>query len=100
MQCGKGSFSGPSRGTSMHSHGINDVYGVAELEALGSAMVEAHECGHDLGDWRLVEARMRLANCRRCSWLAWIVRLPGEERWRAGGSALNGHCEISTTTGL
>ena len=38
----------------MHSHGINDVYGVAELEALGSAMVEAHECGHDLEEWRLL----------------------------------------------
>ena len=77
----------------MHSHGINDLHGVAELEALGSAMIEARECGHDLGDWRLVEDRMRLANCRRCCALAWIVRLPGEETWRAGGSALNGHCE-------
>ncbi len=78
----------------MHSHGINDLYGVAELEALGSAMVGAHELGHDLGDWRLVEQhRMRLANCRRCCALAWIVRPPGEETWRAGGSALNAHCE-------
>ena len=77
----------------MPSHGINDVYGVAELEAVGSAMVGAHELGHDLGGWRLVEDRMRLANCRRCSGLAWIVSLPGEETWRAGGSALNGHCE-------
>jgi hypothetical protein len=77
----------------MHSHGINDVYGVAELEALGSAMIEAHECGHDLGDWRLVEDRMHLANCRRCRGLAWIVRPPGEETWRAGGGALNSHCD-------
>ncbi len=77
----------------MHSHGINDMYGVAELEAVGSAMVRAHELGHDLGDWRPVEDRMRLANCRRCCGLAWIVGPPGEETWRAGGSALNGHCE-------
>jgi hypothetical protein len=77
----------------VHFHGINDVYGVAELEALGSVMVEAHELGHDLGDWRLLEDRMRLANCRRCCGLARIVCLPGEETWRAGGSALNAHCE-------
>jgi hypothetical protein len=77
----------------MHSRGINDVYGVAELVALGSALIEAHECGHDLEDWRLVENRMRLANCRRCGGLAWIVRAPGEETWSAGGSVLNGHCE-------
>ena len=76
-----------------HSHGINDVYGVAELEAVGSAMIEAHELGHDVGDWRFVDDRMRLANCRRCCGLVWIVRPPGEETWRAGGSALNCHCE-------
>jgi hypothetical protein len=77
----------------MHSHGVNELYGVAELEAHGSAMIEARECGHDVGDWRLVEDRMRLANCRLCRALAWIVRPPGDETWRAGGSALKGHCE-------
>ena len=77
----------------MHSHGINDVDGVAELEALGSAMVGAHELGHDLGDWRLVEDRMRMANCRHCCCLAWIFRPPGEGTWRAGGSALIAHCQ-------
>ena len=30
---------------------INDVYVVGELEAAGSAFIEAHERGHDLGDW-------------------------------------------------
>ncbi len=49
--------------------------------------------GTTWGIGRLVEDRMRLANCRRCCGLAWIVRLSGEETWRAGGSALNGHCE-------
>jgi hypothetical protein len=77
----------------MHSRGINDVHGVGELEAVGSAMIEAHERGHDLGEWRLREDRLRLAKCRRCCQLAWIIRLPGEERWRAGGSVLNGHCK-------
>jgi hypothetical protein len=78
----------------VYSHGIDDVHGVAELEAVGSAMVEAHELGHDLGDWRFVEQhRMRLANCRRCRGLVWIVRPPCEATWRGGGSALNGHCE-------
>src|SRR5829696_4772404 len=52
IQSGKGSVSWPSRGSLVHSHGINDLHGVAELEAVGSAMIEAHECGHDLGDWR------------------------------------------------
>jgi hypothetical protein len=77
----------------VYSHGIDDVHGVAELEALGNAIIEAHELGHDLGDWRLVDDRMRLANCRRCRGLVWIVRPPGEGTWRAGGSASNGHCE-------
>jgi hypothetical protein len=42
--------------------GINDVYGVGELEATGSALVDAHERGHDLGDWQ----RMRFAYSLRC----------------------------------
>jgi hypothetical protein len=77
----------------MHSHGINDVYGVAELEAVGSDMVGAHELGHDLGNWRLVEDRVCMANCRHCCCLAWIVSLSGEETWRAGDSALIAHCQ-------
>jgi hypothetical protein len=32
--------------------GINDVFGVGELEAAGSALIEAYERGHNLGDWR------------------------------------------------
>ena len=32
----------------MSTYGLNDVYGVDELEATGSAMVEAHERAHDL----------------------------------------------------
>ena len=35
----------------MTMRGINDVYGVGELEATGSVLIEAHERGHDLGDW-------------------------------------------------
>jgi hypothetical protein len=77
----------------MHSHDVTDLCGVGELDAHGSAMIEARECVHDLGDWRLVDDTMRRANCRICCALAWIVRLPGEETWRSGGSALNGHCE-------
>ena len=46
----------------MDMRGINDVYGVGELEATGSALIEAHECGHDLGDWQ----RMRFAYSLRC----------------------------------
>ena len=36
----------------MNIRGINDVYGVGELEATDSALIEAHERGHDLGDWQ------------------------------------------------
>ena len=46
----------------MDMRGINDVYGVGELEAAGSALKEAHERGHDLGDWQ----RMRFAHSLRC----------------------------------
>jgi hypothetical protein len=77
----------------MHSQDVTDMCGVSELDVQGSAMIEARECGHDLGDWRLVGNMMRRANCRICCALAWIVRPPDEETWRAGGSALNGHCE-------
>jgi len=41
---------------------INDVYGVGELEVAGSALIEAHERGHDLGDWQ----QMRFAYSVRC----------------------------------
>ena len=77
----------------MHTPGINGMYGVDELEAIGSAVVQAHERGHDLDDWRLIGERMRAASCRLCGRLAWIVRPPGEETWRVGGNALNADCE-------
>jgi hypothetical protein len=41
---------------------INDVYGVGELEATDSALIEAHVRGHDLGDWQ----QMRSAYGLRC----------------------------------
>ena len=46
----------------MDMRGTNDVYGLGELEATGSALIEAHERGHDLGDWQ----RMRFASSLRC----------------------------------
>jgi hypothetical protein len=76
----------------MSTYGVNDVYGVGELEATGRAVVEAHERGHDLGEWRPINERMRVAKCRRCGRLVWIVRPPGEEAWRVGGNALNADC--------
>ena len=41
---------------------INNVYVVGKLEATGSALIEAHERGHDLDDWQ----RMRFAYSLRC----------------------------------
>jgi hypothetical protein len=41
---------------------INDVYVVGELEATGSALIEATEREHDLGNWQ----RMRFAHGLRC----------------------------------
>jgi len=77
----------------MNIRGINDVYGLGELEAAGSALIEAHERGHELGGWGpTIGKRMRIAKCRRCSRVVWIVRLPGEETWRIGGNALNADC--------
>ena len=86
---------GPSkgRGSSMSTYGLNDVYGGDELQATGSAVIEVHERGHNLGDWRSIDERMRLAGCRLCGRLVWIVRPPGEETWRVGGSALEANCE-------
>jgi len=46
----------------MNIRGINDVYGVGELEATDSALIEAHERGHDFGDWQ----RMRFAYGIKC----------------------------------
>jgi hypothetical protein len=34
----------------MNICGISDVYGLGELEAAGSALIEAHERGHDLDE--------------------------------------------------
>jgi hypothetical protein len=79
----------------MNMSGINDLYGVGELEATGSALIEAHERGHDLGEWEpTIGKRMRLAKCRRCGRLVWIVLPPGEETWRVGGNALNAGCAL------
>jgi hypothetical protein len=77
----------------MNLRGINNLYGVGELEATGSALIEAHERGHDLGDWGpTIGKRMRVAKCRGCGRLGWIVLPPGEETWRVGGNALNADC--------
>ena len=72
--------------------GINDVFGVGELEAAGSALIEAYERGYNFGDWRPIHERMRIASCRLCGCLLWIVRPPDEESWRVGGNALNADC--------
>jgi hypothetical protein len=77
----------------MNLSGINDVYGVGELEATGSALIEAHERGHDLGEWGPTMERMRFARCRLCGRLGWIVLPPGEETWSVGGNAFNTDCE-------
>ena len=64
----------------MNIHGINDVHVLNELEATGSALIEAHERGHDLGEWGpTIGGRMRIAKCRLCGRLVWIVRPPDEE---------------------
>jgi hypothetical protein len=79
----------------MNMSGINDLYGVGELEATGSVLIEAHERGHDLGDWGpTIGKRMRLSKCRGCGRLGWIVLPPGEEKWRVGGNALNADCAL------
>jgi hypothetical protein len=78
----------------MNIRGISDVYGLGELEAAGSVLIEAHEHGHDLGEWgSTIGGRMRIARCRLCGWLVWIVRPPDEETWRAGGNAFTTDCE-------
>ncbi len=76
----------------MNMRGIKDVNGMGELEATGSTLIEAHERRHDLGDWGPTMERMRIAKCRLCGRLVWIVRPPGEERWRVGDNALNADC--------
>ena len=79
----------------MNMRGINDVYGADELEATASALIEAHERGHDLGEWGpTIGERMRLAKCRGCGRLVWIVRPPSVETWRIGGNALNAGCAL------
>jgi len=74
--------------------GTNDVYGVGEREAAGSAFIEAYERGHNLGDWRPIYERMHIASRRLCGCLLWIVRPPDEKTWRAGGKALIAECAL------
>ena len=77
----------------MNIRGISDVYGLGELEAAGSALIIAHEHGHDLDEWGpIIGERMRIARCRLCGRLVWIVRPPGEKTWRVGGNALSADC--------
>ena len=55
--------------------GFNDVFGVGELEAAGSALIEAYERGYNLGDWRPIHERMRIASCKLCGWSGRAVLL-------------------------
>ena len=82
------------RGSFTNMAGINDVFGVGELEAAGSALIEAYERGYNLGDWRPSNERMRIASYKLCGCLLWIVRPPDEKSWRAGGKALNAECAL------
>src|SRR5215210_7446217 len=67
--------SSTGRGSFMNIRGISDVYGLGELEAAGSALIKAHERGHDLDEWGpIIGERMRIARCRLCGRLVWIVR--------------------------
>ena len=78
----------------MHrTYGLHHLHGVGELDAIGTALAKAHERGHDLGEWRIVEDRMRFAVCRLCCRLVWIVRPPGKETWYVDGCAFNADCE-------
>jgi hypothetical protein len=74
------------------AYGLNDMYGTDELEATGRAVFEAHERGHDLGDWRPIHERVRVAACRLCGRLVWIVCSTSEEIWRVGDNAFNADC--------
>jgi hypothetical protein len=76
----------------MNTYGVNDHYGVDELQATGSALIKAYEGGHELGEWHPIEERMRVAGCRRCGRLVWIIRPPEEKTWRVGGNALTAAC--------
>jgi hypothetical protein len=59
--------SSTGRGSFMNIRGISDVYGLGELEAAGSALIKAHERGHDLDEWGpIIGERMRIARCRLC----------------------------------
>jgi len=78
----------------MNMRGIDDVYGVNELEATGRAVIEAHERGHDLGEWRSINEQTRVAGCRHCGRQVWIVCPPDDEKtWRVGGNAFDAGCE-------
>jgi len=45
----------------MSTYVVNEVYSRDELEATGSAMIKAHEHGHDLSNWRPIRDQMRVA---------------------------------------
>jgi hypothetical protein len=78
----------------MSTYEVNDTYGVDELQATGSALIKAYERGHDLGEWHPIEERMRLAGCRRCGRLVWIIQPPDEKTWRVGGNGLTTACVV------
>jgi hypothetical protein len=74
--------------------GTNDVYGVGEREAAGSALIEAYERGVQPRRLAPLHERMRIASCRLCGCLLWIARPPDEKTWRAGGKALIAECAL------
>jgi hypothetical protein len=58
----------------MNMTSANDLYGVGEIEAAGSALIEAHEREQDLTDWRPIDEQMRIASRRLSGCLVWSVR--------------------------
>ena len=68
-------------------------------DAVERSELTARRHGHLLGAWQLVDERLHASLCKACGAMVLVARPGHEERWRAGGRALEQTCLLEQALG-